>query len=117
MIVDVNVSLSRWPFRRLNGDQPAALVAGLRKRKVTQAWAGSFDGVFHKDIAGANARLASDVSEKAPTAICPVGAAAATSTRDCFVRGSTNGAEKIGSEPARLKTSCKRRLTAESVKS
>lgn len=59
-MIDVNVYLSRWPFRRLTGDEPADLVAGLRRRGVTQAWAGSFDGVFHKDISSANARLAHD---------------------------------------------------------
>lgn len=59
-MIDVNVSLSRWPFRRLTGDQPAALVATLRRKGVTQAWAGSFDGAFHKDLAGANARLAEE---------------------------------------------------------
>jgi predicted TIM-barrel fold metal-dependent hydrolase len=60
MITDINVCLSRWPFRRLIGDEPAELVARLQKRGVTQAWAGSFDGVFHKDIASVNARLAKD---------------------------------------------------------
>jgi predicted TIM-barrel fold metal-dependent hydrolase len=58
MIVDTNVSLGLWPFRRLPGDAPAELAARLKRRKVAQAWAGSFDGVFHRDLTAANARLA-----------------------------------------------------------
>jgi predicted TIM-barrel fold metal-dependent hydrolase len=60
MIVDTNVNISRWPFRRLAGDETPDLVARLRKRNVVQAWAGSFDGLLHKDIGGVNARLAAD---------------------------------------------------------
>ena len=58
MIADTNVYLSRWPFRRLEGDEPWDLVAKLRKRNVVQAWAGSFDGMLHRDIASVNIRLA-----------------------------------------------------------
>jgi hypothetical protein len=57
-IIDTNAYISRWPFRRLPGDEPGALAERLKARGVVQAWAGSFDGVFHKDIAAVNARLA-----------------------------------------------------------
>ena len=59
-MIDTNVYLSRWPFRRLRGDEPGELVEMLRRVGVTEAWAGSFDGVLHKDIASVNARLADD---------------------------------------------------------
>lgn len=57
MIVDTNVSLGLWPFRRVPGDTPTDLVARLKRRNAVQAWAGSFDGVFHRDLTSANARL------------------------------------------------------------
>jgi uncharacterized protein len=73
VIIDANVSLSRWPFRRLIGDEPADLVASLRRRKVAQAWAGSFDGIFHKDLASANARLAKDCHTLGQGMLLPFG--------------------------------------------
>ena len=74
MIIDVNTNLSRWPFRRLPGDETPELVARLRKRDVVQAWVGSFDALLHKDIGGVNARLAADCSTHGQGFLIPFGA-------------------------------------------
>jgi len=56
-IVDTNVSLFHWPFRRLPLDEVELLVAKYRTLGINQAWAGTFEGVLHRDVASANQRL------------------------------------------------------------
>lgn len=56
-VCDTNVNLFPWPFRRLPLDETEKLVAKLRSLGVTKALAGSFEGVFHRDLGAANARL------------------------------------------------------------
>jgi len=59
--VDVNITLSRWPTRRLPLDDTAKLVRAMKAERITEAWAGTFDGLIHKDVREANAKLAEDV--------------------------------------------------------
>lgn len=58
-IIDTHVYLGHWPHARLPGEEPRELVNQLRHGEIVRAWVGSFDGLFHKDIAAANERLAS----------------------------------------------------------
>ncbi|WP_347244374.1 amidohydrolase family protein [Thermogutta sp.] len=61
-IVDTNVYLFGWPFRKLPDDTPEKLVTTLRRYGVVEAWAGSLEGVFHSDMRGVNERLVEECS-------------------------------------------------------
>jgi hypothetical protein len=73
MIIDTNVYVGHWPFRRLPGDELPDLIAKLRSHNVTQAWAGSFEGVLHEDVAGVNERLASACRDSENGLLIPFG--------------------------------------------
>jgi uncharacterized protein len=59
-IVDTNINLFEWPFRDLKYSNTDALVAKLKKHRIIEAWAGSFEALLHKNIAGVNERLAAE---------------------------------------------------------
>ena len=72
-IVDTNVNLFDWPFRKLKYGDTAALVAKLKKHRVTEAWAGSFEALLHKNINGVNERLATECRERGAGMLRPFG--------------------------------------------
>ena len=72
-IIDTNVTLFQWPFRKLKYSETPALVAKLRQHHIIEAWAGSFEALLHKDIAGVNERLATECREQAPGFLRPFG--------------------------------------------
>ena len=45
-IIDTNVNLFKWPFRRMKYGDTRSLVAKLRHHRITKAWAGNFEAPF-----------------------------------------------------------------------
>jgi uncharacterized protein len=72
-IIDTNVHLFQWPFRGLKYDRTAALVRKLRRHRIAQAWAGSFESVLHKQLDRANRRLADECREHGAGLLIPIG--------------------------------------------
>jgi uncharacterized protein len=72
-IIDTNVHIFEWPFRKLKYAQTEALVAKLRKHRITQAWAGSFEAVLHKQLDAINRRLVEECLARGGGMLVPVG--------------------------------------------
>jgi len=87
-MIDVNVSLFRWPFRRLPADDGRRLVETLRRKGVTEAWAGSFEALLDEDSTAVNERLARACRELDAALLVPFGAInpAAPGWRDDLLR-------------------------------
>lgn len=73
-IIDANVHLFRWPFRRLALDETTALVAKLRSLDIVEAWASSYEALLHSDLSAVNERLVTECRERGEGLLRPVGA-------------------------------------------
>lgn len=73
-IVDVNIFLDRWPFRRLPCDDTSLLVKKLRSHNVALALAGSFDALLHRDLRAVNQRLFDTCTGQGGDLLRPMGA-------------------------------------------
>lgn len=72
-IIDTNINLFQWPFRHLKYGETGQLVSKLHKHRISQAWAGSFEALFHKDISAVNARLAKECKIHGQGMLLPFG--------------------------------------------
>lgn len=72
-MIDTNITIGHWPFRRHAYEDTAKLAKKLKAVGVTEAWVGSFDGLLHKDLAGVNARLAAECIAITDVKLIPFG--------------------------------------------
>jgi len=72
-IIDTNVHLFDWPFRKLKYARTESLVAKLRKHRITKAWAGSFEAVLHKQLDHVNRRLVEECRTRGDGMLMAIG--------------------------------------------
>lgn len=73
MIVDTNVHLGRWPFRHSPWNTTASIVGKLKSAGVVEAWTGSCEAPFDKDMAGVNERLVRECRQAGEGILRPFG--------------------------------------------
>ncbi|MBL7697117.1 MAG: hypothetical protein JNK79_03125 [Chitinophagaceae bacterium] len=73
-IIDTNVNLFKWPFRRMKYEDTKSFSAKLRQHRITKAWAGSFEAVFSKSLNEVNSRLAEECRKSDKGMFVPIGA-------------------------------------------
>lgn len=73
-MIDVNVWLGTFPFRRLPDDEPALLIERLRQGGITEAWVSHFDLLLHRELGEVNRRLSELCRSTGEGLLVPYGA-------------------------------------------
>lgn len=73
-IIDTNVDLCCWPYRHLKYGSTTALADKLKEHGVRQAWTGSYDAMFHKNLDAVNRRTAEECRSRGQGVLVPFGA-------------------------------------------
>jgi predicted TIM-barrel fold metal-dependent hydrolase len=76
-LVDCNITTGAWPFRAHGwSDESSAIqrfCQTFKEKGLTQGWAGSFEGIFYRDLATANTLLHERCAEYSNGFLIPVG--------------------------------------------
>jgi len=64
MLIDANVSIGHWPFRKLQYNSCDMLLERMSRFGVDRAVVGNFNGIFYKDAEAANAELFKELQSK-----------------------------------------------------
>lgn len=73
VIIDTNVNLFEWPFRKMKYCNTSMLLEKLRQHRITQVWSGSYEALFSKSINITNTRLAKECREHGKGMLVPFG--------------------------------------------
>lgn len=72
-ITDTNIHLFQWPFRKTKYSDTRSLVQKLRRHRISEAWAGSYESLFTKSVNVTNARLEKECRENGKGLLIPFG--------------------------------------------
>jgi predicted TIM-barrel fold metal-dependent hydrolase len=72
-LIDTNIHLFEWPFRKLKYARTEALIAKLRMHRIVKAWAGSFEAVLSKQLDLVNRRLADECKARGDGMLVAIG--------------------------------------------
>lgn len=72
-IIDTNIHLFDFPFRNFKYRHTRSIIQKLKHHHIEQAWAGSFEALFHKNIDHVNSKLAKECQSYGDGMLLPFG--------------------------------------------